>query len=219
MNEATWNLLYPRAGPAVLRSIPPDNPHIWDAGRWEGRERPVTHWGLGAVRWRPRAAPGTYTVRLPTTAGSTRSRSRSARRHAARERRRSAPAPAPAQHRPGDERGHGQDQPDRDHAHAGGGSAEGARCDRPRSTSALAALYEQMYTTRTALPLEDRDAQRRQVVRREFKLYLNLVWLLSKWAAARRRHGRRGVRADAGRARRLRGTPANSASRARTSRS
>ncbi len=32
----------------VLRSIPPDNPHIWDAGRWQNRERPVTHWGLGA---------------------------------------------------------------------------------------------------------------------------------------------------------------------------
>jgi hypothetical protein len=48
----------------VLRSIPPDNPHIWEAGRWEGRERPVIHWGLGAAGWQPRAAPGRYTVRL-----------------------------------------------------------------------------------------------------------------------------------------------------------
>ena len=48
----------------MLRSIPPDNPHIWDAGRWQGRERPVTHWGLGAADWQPRAAPGKYTVRM-----------------------------------------------------------------------------------------------------------------------------------------------------------
>jgi photosystem II stability/assembly factor-like uncharacterized protein len=63
-NVASWDLLYPMPEQPVLRSIPPDNPHIWEAGRWEGRERPVTHWGLGAARWRPRAAPGKYTVRL-----------------------------------------------------------------------------------------------------------------------------------------------------------
>ncbi len=64
LNTATWNLLYPAPDQPVLRSIPPDNPFIWDAGRWQGRERPVTHWGLGAQRWQPRAAPGTYTVRM-----------------------------------------------------------------------------------------------------------------------------------------------------------
>jgi hypothetical protein len=64
LNQASWDLLYPAPDQPVLRSIPPDNPHIWDAGRWEGRERPVTHWGLGAQRWQPRAAPGKYTVRL-----------------------------------------------------------------------------------------------------------------------------------------------------------
>jgi photosystem II stability/assembly factor-like uncharacterized protein len=64
LNETSWNLLHPAPNQPVLRSIPPDNPHIWDAGRWEGRERPVTHWGLGAATWQPRAAPGRYTVRL-----------------------------------------------------------------------------------------------------------------------------------------------------------
>ena len=64
MNEASWNLLYPAADRVVLRSIPPDNPHIWEEGRWQGRERPVSHWGLGAVNWQPRAAPGQYTVRM-----------------------------------------------------------------------------------------------------------------------------------------------------------
>jgi hypothetical protein len=60
----SWNLLLPAPDQPVLRSIPPDNPYIWDAGRWQNRERPVTHWGLGAQRWQPRAAPGKYTVRM-----------------------------------------------------------------------------------------------------------------------------------------------------------
>ena len=58
MNRASWNLSYPPPVQPVLRSIPPDNPHIWEEGRWEGRARPVTHWGLGAQNWQPRAAPG-----------------------------------------------------------------------------------------------------------------------------------------------------------------
>jgi photosystem II stability/assembly factor-like uncharacterized protein len=64
MNQASWNLRYPASEQPVLRSIPPDNPYIWDAGRWEGRQRPVTHWGLGAQRWQPTAAPGKYVVRM-----------------------------------------------------------------------------------------------------------------------------------------------------------
>ena len=48
----------------MLRSIPPDDPHIWEHGRWQGRERPIDHWGLGAANWRPRALPGKYTVRM-----------------------------------------------------------------------------------------------------------------------------------------------------------
>ena len=63
LNQASWNLQYPPQDRPVLRSIPPDNPFIWDAGRWQGRERPVTHWGL-AASFRPVAAPGKYSVRL-----------------------------------------------------------------------------------------------------------------------------------------------------------
>jgi photosystem II stability/assembly factor-like uncharacterized protein len=63
-NVASWNLQYPAPEQPVLRSIPPDNPYIWEAGRWERRERPVTHWGIGAQRWQPRAAPGKYSARL-----------------------------------------------------------------------------------------------------------------------------------------------------------
>jgi hypothetical protein len=64
LQEATWNLLYPPPDQVVLRSIPPDNPHIWEEGRYQGRQRPLSHWGLGAMNWRPRAIPGKYTVRL-----------------------------------------------------------------------------------------------------------------------------------------------------------
>jgi len=64
LNATTWNLQYPQADRVVLRSIPPDDPHIWEQGRWPGRERPVDHWGLGALNYRPRAVPGKYSVRM-----------------------------------------------------------------------------------------------------------------------------------------------------------
>ncbi|MEX2285316.1 MAG: hypothetical protein WEE89_22715 [Gemmatimonadota bacterium] len=64
LQQTSWNLTYPAAAQPVLRSIPPDNPHIWEAGRWTARERSVTHWGIGSQRWQPRAGPGKYTVRL-----------------------------------------------------------------------------------------------------------------------------------------------------------
>jgi hypothetical protein len=63
MNQVSWDLRYPGQDRPQLRSIPPDNPEIWSAGRWEGRVRPVTHWGL-AAGFRPIAAPGKYTVRF-----------------------------------------------------------------------------------------------------------------------------------------------------------
>lgn len=64
MNKASWNLLTASPNQPVLRSTPPDNPNIWEAGRWPTHERPVTHWGIGSQRWQPRAAPGKYTVRV-----------------------------------------------------------------------------------------------------------------------------------------------------------
>ena len=64
LNEASWNLLLPSSDRVVLRSLPVENPYIWDAGRYTGRERPVSHWGLGGINWQPPAAPGKYTVRF-----------------------------------------------------------------------------------------------------------------------------------------------------------
>jgi photosystem II stability/assembly factor-like uncharacterized protein len=69
LQKTSWNLEYPPQAKPILRSLPPDNPHIWEAGRWttaDGQplhERPVTHWGL-ADDFRPIAAPGKYTVRM-----------------------------------------------------------------------------------------------------------------------------------------------------------
>jgi hypothetical protein len=64
MNKATWNLLLKSPDQPVLRSTPPDDPYIWDGGRFQTHERPVTHWGIGSQRWQPRAAPGKYMVRM-----------------------------------------------------------------------------------------------------------------------------------------------------------
>ena len=64
LNRIRWDLHYPPPALPVLRSLPPDNPYIWNAGRWDKREREVSHWGLGAAKWQPSVAPGQYTLRL-----------------------------------------------------------------------------------------------------------------------------------------------------------
>ncbi|MEE4278106.1 MAG: hypothetical protein V2I82_06540 [Halieaceae bacterium] len=64
MNRISWDMRYPAPALPVLRSLPPDNPYIWEAGRWEQREREVSHWGLGAAEWQPSVAPGQYTLRI-----------------------------------------------------------------------------------------------------------------------------------------------------------
>jgi hypothetical protein len=49
-----------------MRTVAPDNPHIWDEPRFRDAEtRPVLHWGIaGAQRAGPLAAPGGYRVRM-----------------------------------------------------------------------------------------------------------------------------------------------------------
>jgi hypothetical protein len=64
LNQISWDMQYAPPDLPVLRSLPPDNPHIWKAGRWEKREREVSHWGLGAAKWQPSVAPGNYTLSL-----------------------------------------------------------------------------------------------------------------------------------------------------------
>ncbi|HET9791537.1 MAG TPA: hypothetical protein VFR08_09570, partial [Candidatus Angelobacter sp.] len=48
----------------TLRTIPPEDPHIFEEGRFRGSDsRPVTHWGMERVPT-PMAAPGKYQARL-----------------------------------------------------------------------------------------------------------------------------------------------------------
>jgi photosystem II stability/assembly factor-like uncharacterized protein len=66
LNRVTWNLRYDGPEQVALRTLPPDNPHIWEEARFKGKTtRPITHWGIqGPERLGPLALPGRYTVRL-----------------------------------------------------------------------------------------------------------------------------------------------------------
>ncbi len=66
LNRATWDLRYDGPAQVELRTIPPDNPHIWEEARFKGRDtRPIVHWGIqGPQRQGPLATPGRYSVRL-----------------------------------------------------------------------------------------------------------------------------------------------------------
>jgi len=48
-----------------LRTVPTDNPHVWEERRFRGAEsRPVTHWGIEGAERGPLVAPGEYKLRL-----------------------------------------------------------------------------------------------------------------------------------------------------------
>jgi hypothetical protein len=65
INRVAWDMFYDDLVPVVLRTIPPQDPHIWEEARFKGKTfRPVTHWGMAAVVHGPLAAPGHYQVRL-----------------------------------------------------------------------------------------------------------------------------------------------------------
>jgi hypothetical protein len=67
-----WDLRYDGPTQVELKTIPPDNPHIWEEARFKGRDtRPIVHWGIqGPQRQGPLATPGRYSVRM-TAAGET----------------------------------------------------------------------------------------------------------------------------------------------------
>jgi len=65
INRIDWDMFYDDLVPVVLRTIPPQDPHIWEESRFKGKTfRPVTHWGMAAVVHGPLAVPGQYQVRL-----------------------------------------------------------------------------------------------------------------------------------------------------------
>jgi photosystem II stability/assembly factor-like uncharacterized protein len=65
MNRVKWDLRYDSPRLIALRTVAPDNPHIWDEPRFRDSDsRPITHWGTKPAEVGPIVAPGKYTVRL-----------------------------------------------------------------------------------------------------------------------------------------------------------
>jgi photosystem II stability/assembly factor-like uncharacterized protein len=65
MNRVKWDMRYEPPKLVALRTVAPDNPHIWDEPRFRDAEsRPITHWGSKPAEVGPIVAPGQYTVRM-----------------------------------------------------------------------------------------------------------------------------------------------------------
>jgi len=65
MNRTEWNFLYDPPKLVELRTIPAENPHIWEERRFRGSDsRQVLHWGIREAEVGPMALPGKYTIRL-----------------------------------------------------------------------------------------------------------------------------------------------------------
>ncbi|MGC1160559.1 MAG: hypothetical protein WA881_00510, partial [Candidatus Sulfotelmatobacter sp.] len=65
INRASWDLRYESPRLISLRTVAPDNPHIWDEPRFRDSDsRPITHWGTAPAEVGPVVAPGKYTVRM-----------------------------------------------------------------------------------------------------------------------------------------------------------
>jgi hypothetical protein len=69
LNRATWDLRYDGPRQVELRTIPPDNPRIWDEPRYKNKTtRAISHWGIQQPqRQGPLVLAGSYSVRV--TAG------------------------------------------------------------------------------------------------------------------------------------------------------
>ena len=69
INRIRWDLYYDSPRLVALRTVAPDNAHIWQEPRfWDEDSRAITHWGSRPAEVGPIVAPGVYTVRL-TVAG------------------------------------------------------------------------------------------------------------------------------------------------------
>jgi photosystem II stability/assembly factor-like uncharacterized protein len=65
LNRVKWDLRYDDLKTVILRTIPPEDPHIWEEARFKGKaSRPVYHWGMSVHQRGPLAVPGRYQVRL-----------------------------------------------------------------------------------------------------------------------------------------------------------
>jgi photosystem II stability/assembly factor-like uncharacterized protein len=64
-NRIAWDLRFDPMQTIQLRTIPPENPHIWDDTRFKGKKwRPITHWGMPPNQPGPIVPPGAYQVKL-----------------------------------------------------------------------------------------------------------------------------------------------------------
>jgi hypothetical protein len=65
LNGAYWDLFHDTPTDVRLLTTPPENPHIWDEPRYQGKTyRTIIHWGVNPHTGTPIAAPGKYQVRL-----------------------------------------------------------------------------------------------------------------------------------------------------------
>ena len=65
INRVTWDMRYDSPRLIALRTVAPDNPHIWNEPRFRDADsRPITHWGARPAEVGPIVAPGQYTVRI-----------------------------------------------------------------------------------------------------------------------------------------------------------
>ncbi|HXC20052.1 MAG TPA: hypothetical protein VNV13_01130, partial [Steroidobacteraceae bacterium] len=65
INRVKWDMRYDSPRVIALRTVAPDNSHIWDEPRFRDADsRPITHWGSKPGEVGPIVAPGTYSVRL-----------------------------------------------------------------------------------------------------------------------------------------------------------
>jgi len=71
MNRVQWDLRYDSPRLVAIRTIAPDNAHIWQEPRFRDSDsRPITHWGTKPAEGGPIVAPGKYTIRLNTAGQS-----------------------------------------------------------------------------------------------------------------------------------------------------
>lgn len=65
INRVKWDLRYESPRLVALRTITPENPHIWQEPRFRDADsRPITHWGISPAETGPIVAPGAYSVKL-----------------------------------------------------------------------------------------------------------------------------------------------------------
>jgi photosystem II stability/assembly factor-like uncharacterized protein len=65
INRVQWDLRHDSPRLVALRTMAPDNPHVWEEPRFRDSDsRPITHWGSKPAEGGPIVVPGKYVVRL-----------------------------------------------------------------------------------------------------------------------------------------------------------